>query len=94
MTHLSHAGDWRAETPYGAVTAPKVILATNGHLRELRTHGRAADARAYLRLHDPGAHATDEVARLGGQTRWNLTPADPLGTTVAAHFRHAAAIGW
>ncbi len=81
VTALTRDGpDWRAETPEGAVTAPRVILGVNGHAesfgffkrRLMHVHLYASMTRALTR---------DEVKRLGGAARWGLTPADPMGTT-------------
>ncbi|HUF88091.1 MAG TPA: FAD-binding oxidoreductase [Thermohalobaculum sp.] len=82
VTALAREGaDWGAETPEGAVTAPRVILGVNGHAesfgffrrRLMHVHLYASMTRALTR---------GEVKRLGGAPRWGLTPADPMGTTV------------
>ena len=81
VMRLDHDGDWRAETPGGAVTAPNVVLATNGHLQSFgHMAGQLMHVHTYASM--TRALTTEEIARLGGERRWNLTPADPLGTTV------------
>ena len=74
-------GAWVATTPGGSVSAPRVVLAVNGHAesfglfrrRLMHVHTYASMTRAL----------TDaEALRLGGEREWSLTPADPMGTTV------------
>lgn len=78
--HPDGAG-WRAETPSGAVRAPKVILAVNGHAQSFGFFkGRLAHVFTYASM--TRALIPDEVVRLGGEHVWSATPADPLGTTV------------
>lgn len=78
---LDRHGDWIARTPRGQVTAPRVILAVNGHLNSFgRAPGRLMHVFTYASM--TRALGPDEVARLGGEALWGLTPADPMGTTV------------
>ncbi len=72
---------WSAKTPLGSITAPKVILAVNGHANSFgHFKGRLAHVFTYASM--TRALTSQEVARLGGQADWGATPADPLGTTV------------
>ena len=82
VTGLTRDGAaWRVKTPAGAVTAPKVILAVNGHLNSFGfKQGRLMHVFTYASMTRP--LTADEVARLGGKEVWGLTPADPMGTTV------------
>ncbi len=81
VTALERRGNWVARTPKGQVTAPRVILAVNGHLNSFGyLPGRLMHVFTYASM--TRALAADEIARLGGQPRWGLTPADPMGTTV------------
>jgi glycine/D-amino acid oxidase-like deaminating enzyme len=81
VTDLSRAGVWTARTPGGSVSAPKVILAVNGHLNSFGfLKNRLIHVFTYASM--SRALAPDEVAKLGGAPLWALTPADPLGTTV------------
>lgn len=72
---------WALTTPYGTVTAGKVILANNGHLESF---GFAANRLMHVFLY---ASMTvdlppETLKALGGQPRWGVTPSDPMGTTM------------
>lgn len=74
-------GDWTATTPMGAVTAPRVILAVNGHAESFgQFKNRLLHVFTYASM--TRALSAEETARLGGRAQWALTPADPMGTTV------------
>ncbi|MEO0485685.1 MAG: FAD-binding oxidoreductase [Pseudomonadota bacterium] len=75
------AGGWRAQTPAGAVRAAKVILAVNGHIASFGVRARAL-MHVFTYASMTRALTGTEVARLGGQARWGITPADPMGSTV------------
>ena len=78
---LQKQGDWVAETPAGRITAPRVILAVNGHLESFGfAAGRLMHVFTYASM--TRVLTSGEVALLGGQPVWGVTPADPLGTTV------------
>jgi glycine/D-amino acid oxidase-like deaminating enzyme len=63
------------------VTAPKVILAVNGHLNSFGfSRNRLMHVFTYASM--TRQLSSDEVRRLGGAAIWGLTPADPMGTTV------------
>ena len=74
-------GAWRAATPRGSVTAPRVILGINGHAESFGLFRRKL-LHVFLYASMTRALGADEVARLGGSRRWGLTPADPMGSTV------------
>ncbi|MDU8909795.1 FAD-binding oxidoreductase [Aestuariicoccus sp. MJ-SS9] len=81
VTALERKGDWVATTPRGSVTAPRVILAVNGHLERFgHMRGRLMHVFTYASM--TRALTADETKHLGGAPVWGLTPADPLGTTV------------
>ena len=81
VTALEKNGDWTATTPRGHVTAPRVILAVNGHLQSFGfLPGRLMHVFTYASM--TRALTPDECAALGGDPNWGVTPADPLGTTV------------
>jgi glycine/D-amino acid oxidase-like deaminating enzyme len=81
VTSLKRAGDWIATTPNGQVTAPKTILAVNGHLESFgHMAGRLMHVFTYASM--TRNLTPQECAALGGDPNWGLTPADPLGTTV------------
>ena len=75
------AKGWTLTTPKGHITAGKVILANNGHLESF---GFAANRLMHVFLY---ASMTvdlppETLKTLGGQPRWGVTPADPMGTTM------------
>lgn len=78
---LEHKTDWIAKTPEGTVTAPKVILAVNGHLNSF---GFCQRRLMHVFTYASMTHALtpEQTARLGGRAVWGVTPADPMGTTV------------
>lgn len=81
VTSLTREDDWIATTPKGQVTAPRVIMAVNGHLNSFGyLRGRLMHVFTYASM--TRALSPEEAARLGGQPLWGLTPADPMGTTV------------
>ncbi len=73
--------NWKAKTPAGLLTAPKVILAVNGHVESFGYFKRRL---MHVFLYASMTRALDpaEAKRLGGAPRWGCTPSDPLGTTV------------
>ena len=73
--------DWVAETPKGRVTAPKVILAVNGHAESFGFFERRL-MHVFTYASMTRALSLEEIKRLGGRPAWGLTPADPMGTTV------------
>ena len=82
MTALVRSGkDWKVETKQGVVTTPRVILAANGHLESF---GFAKNRLMHVFLYASMTPELDDDAlkRLGGSSRWGVTPSDPLGTTV------------
>jgi len=82
VTELSHhSGVWHASTPAGTIQAPKAILTVNGHLQSFGFFQRQL-VHVYTYGSMTRALRNDEVRMLGGESRWGLTPADPLGTTV------------
>lgn len=75
------SGGWRVETAKGAISTPRVILTVNGHLESFGfERGRLMHLFLYAVM-TPELGA-DALSRLGGQPRWGITPADPMGTTV------------
>lgn len=78
---LDRHKDWVARTPKGQVSAPRVILAVNGHAESFgQFTGRLMHVFTYASM--TRALTADEIAALGGAARWGVTPSDPLGTTV------------
>jgi len=82
VTALEKAdGCWMATTPKGKVSAPKVILAVNGHAESFGFFKRRL-LHVYLYASMTRAMNRSEVTRLGGAPVWGCTPADPLGSTL------------
>ena len=73
--------DWRVRCEKGLVTAGKVILACNGHLESFGiAKGRLMQLFLYASMTcDLGG---ERSSRLGGASRWGITPSDPMGTTM------------
>jgi glycine/D-amino acid oxidase-like deaminating enzyme len=82
VTGFQRAGDdWRIATEGGDVTAPKVILASNGHLESFGfARGRLMHIFLFASM-TPDLDA-DSLKKLGGASRWGVTPSDPMGTTM------------
>ncbi len=82
VTALTHRGaSWIAKTPKGSITAPRVILAVNGHAESFGFfERRLMHVFTYASMSE--ALPAEAVRRLGGHPRWGLLPADPMGTTV------------
>jgi len=73
--------DWTVQTAHAQVTTPRVILANNGHLESFGfERGRLMHLFLYAVM-TPDL-TPDQLAALGGQPRWGITPSDPMGTTV------------
>lgn len=81
VVSLERRGDWVAKTPSGQVTAPKVIMAVNGHLNSF---GFAK--RRLMHVFTYGSMtrvlSENEIGLLGGAESWGVTPSDPLGSSV------------
>lgn len=72
---------WCIRTRNGSVVAPRVVLTVNGHLESFGFERRRL---IQLFLYATMTPALDDaaLARLGGSSRWGITPSDPMGTTV------------
>ncbi|MDA0720777.1 MAG: FAD-binding oxidoreductase [Proteobacteria bacterium] len=74
-------GSWLVRSSGGQVSAERVILTVNGHLESFGFEtGRLMQIFLYAVM-TPELDA-DTLARLGGKSRWGITPSDPMGTTV------------
>jgi glycine/D-amino acid oxidase-like deaminating enzyme len=82
VTSLSRTGrSWLVQSSGGRISAGRVILTVNGHLESFGFEtGRLMQIFLYAVM-TPELDA-DTLARLGGKTRWGITPSDPMGTTV------------
>ncbi|MGI9506225.1 MAG: NAD(P)/FAD-dependent oxidoreductase [Geminicoccaceae bacterium] len=82
VTSLKRSGqNWRADTPKGSITAPRVILAVNGHAESFGFFERRL-MHVFTYASMTRELSAEEVKRLGGESRWGILPADPMGTTV------------
>lgn len=73
---------WTARTPLGSVTAPKVILAVNGHIQDFGYFkGRLMHIFTYASM-TAGFAPKDFGRNVTGAARWALLPADPMGATL------------
>jgi len=73
---------WIARSHQGSVTAPKVILAVNGHIEDFgHFQGRLLHVFTYASM--TAAYNHEGFKRpVTGRGRWALLPADPMGATV------------
>lgn len=78
---IQSGSGWDLVTPGGRVSAGKVILANNGHLESFGfSAGRLMHIFLFASM--TARLSSDQVRALGGQPRWGVTPADPMGTTM------------
>jgi glycine/D-amino acid oxidase-like deaminating enzyme len=76
------AGSWVARTLKGAIRAPKVILAVNGHIESFgHFAGRLMHVFTYASMTKAIRRGTAGAGRTGAPA-WGLLPADPMGATV------------
>lgn len=89
VVELDRQGNtWMAKTPGGAVTAPRAILAVNGHAESFGFFRRRL-MHIFTYASMTRRLTEEEVRSLGGAPAWGCTPSDPMGTTV----RRIAGIG-
>ncbi|MEM9631108.1 MAG: FAD-binding oxidoreductase [Pseudomonadota bacterium] len=72
---------WKVVTPNGYIASKKIILTVNGHLESF---GFERDRLMQLFLYAVMTPELDKdaLAKLGGASRWGVTPSDPMGTTM------------
>ncbi|KUJ80522.1 oxidoreductase [Ruegeria marisrubri] len=74
-------GGWQVSTPQGRVSTDRIIVTTNGHLESFGVErGRLMQLFLFATM-TPELDA-EALRRLGGQSRWGITPSDPMGTTM------------
>lgn len=72
---------WRVDTPRGRISAGKIVLANNGHIESFGIkRGRLMHIFLFACMTEE--LGPDVLARLGGRSRWGITPSDPMGTTM------------
>ena len=72
---------WFVKTPTGSLQVGKVIIAVNGLIEHFGFYSRRL-MHVVLYASMTRSLTAAEIEKLGGETRWGFTPADPLGTTV------------
>lgn len=73
---------WAARTPHGTISAPKVILAVNGHVQDFgHFGGRLMHVFTYASMTAALRRGMKGYGRTGAAA-WSLVPADPMGATV------------
>ncbi len=82
VTGFSKKGSgWEVETEKAHVSTGRIILANNGHIESFGFYQRRLmHICLYASMTEPLSEA--QIAKLGGQPRWSVTPADPMGTSV------------
>ncbi|MGR3615767.1 MAG: NAD(P)/FAD-dependent oxidoreductase [Paracoccaceae bacterium] len=72
---------WCVQAPKGRIASGTVVFATNGHLESFGFYQRQLmHICLYATMSKP--LTPEQITRLGGQDRWGVTPADPMGTSV------------
>ena len=74
-------GGWTVETPNAVFAAGKVIMTVNGHLESFGFEKRRL-MQLFLFAVMTMELSADELQIIGGQSRWGVTPSDPMGTTM------------
>ena len=72
---------WLVKTPDAQVSTGRIILANNGHLESFGFYERRL-MHICLYASITERLTPEQVTALGGQSRWSVTPADPMGTSV------------
>lgn len=72
---------WIVRTPSGSVSTSCLILSVNGHVQSFGIYPKHL-IHIYTYASMTQKLSKRQVETLGGEPRWALTPADPLGTTV------------
>ena len=73
--------NWLLKTSKATISAPKVILAVNGHVESFGYFKRRL-VHIYLYASMTRKLSDGEIKSLGGEANWGFTPADAMGTTV------------
>ena len=73
--------DWQVHTKKGSVTTPTILLANNGHLASFGFAKRQL-LQVFLYASMSAELDQEAIRKLGGESRWGITPSDPMGTTL------------
>lgn len=72
---------WQITTPRGTISAGKIVLANNGHIESFGIkRGRLMHILLFACMTEEIGR--EALAKLGGRSRWGITPSDPMGTTM------------
>ena len=75
---------WLVRTPEARISTGRVVMAVNGHAESFGFYRRRLmHVFTYASMTQPLDAA--QRRRLGGESHWALTPADPMGSTVRRH---------
>ena len=72
---------WQVTTPQGKIAAGRIILSVNGHLESFGFAQRRLMQLFLFAVMTPEL-TNAQLGQIGGQSRWGITPSDPMGTTV------------
>lgn len=72
---------WQVQAEKGSVTTSKLVLTVNGHLESFGIERNRLMQLFLFAVMTPELDS-DALAKLGGQSRWGVTPSDPMGTTM------------
>ncbi len=72
---------WEIQTPKARISTPKIILTVNGHLASFGYYANAL-MQIFLFASMTAEISSAKLKSLGGQSRWGITPSDPMGTTM------------
>ncbi len=72
---------WVVKTPKATVSTGQIILANNGHVESFGFFQRRL-MHVCLYASMTKCLTEEQQQRLGGDSRWSITPADPMGTSV------------
>lgn len=82
VTEIAKNGvGWHVKTAKATVSTAKVILTVNGHLESFGVE-RGKLMQLFLFATMTPELDADAAKTLGGQSRWGITPSDPMGTTM------------
>jgi glycine/D-amino acid oxidase-like deaminating enzyme len=73
--------NWMVKTDKARVSTPRVVLANNSHVESFGFFQRQL-MHIFLYASISKPMSADQIARLGGDARWSVTPSDPVGTSV------------
>ncbi|MCK7615370.1 NAD(P)/FAD-dependent oxidoreductase [Roseibium sediminicola] len=82
VSAFSRTGNgWTVTTPEGSVSTQKIILTVNGHLESFGFERNRLLQLFLFAVMTPELDG-DALKKLGGHSRWGITPSDPMGTTL------------